>query len=230
MKQTTTKKEEERFWRKKRDAPLEKKAKPIFAHPPTHSFSSSTTFFFFFVDFHNNCATLCHFKGKAYTRSVRQIRATRSREKRLLVDSSIHGGRKYNYTFLCILPSFPLLSSNKCSHALKHERAHLDSWVWENRRGWWGEKHGEMHLIYFHSRGSYSVFLVILHSERICIEHPNRINLNSLFAQISSRPSYFRLMYQLSEWRCKCDFSSATNSILRLKKVWFDFVEGGKSN
>ena len=93
-----------------------------------------------------------------------------------------------------------------------------------------GEKSGKIYLINFHSRGSYSMFLVVLHSERICIEHPNRINLNSLFAQISSRPSYFRLMYQLSEWRCKCDFSSATNSILRLKKVWFDFFERGKSN
>ena len=60
-------------------------------------------------------------------------------------------------------------------------------------------KAGKMDLIYFHEGGSYFKRLVGSRSERICIEHPNLINLSFLFAQISSRASHFRLMYFISK-------------------------------
>ena len=85
-------------------------------------------------------------------------------------------------------------------------------------------------LINFHSKGSFSELPVASRSECICTEHPNRINLSSPFNEILSCASHFRLVYQISVWRCKFAFSTAIVSIKHLKMVWFDFNENGKSN
>ena len=90
-----------------------------------------------------------------------------------------------------------------------------------------GEENRKKKFDIFSQRWKLFELFVASRSERICIEHPNPINLSSPFAQISSRASHFRLMYQRSVWRCKHAFSTASNSIERWRMVRLDFTKSG---